>query len=80
MIMQQYAAENYNDNFSATKIIRHELKTMAKRNFQGSLSDLNSLVQLPNILRWIIFGPVNAPKNKARQKFVKITADFIAVI
>ena len=66
MIMQQYAAENYNDNFSATKIIRYELKTMAKRNFQGSLSDLNSLLQLPNILRWIIFGPVNAPKNKAR--------------
>ena len=80
MIMQQYAAENYNDNFYAAKIIRHELKTMAKRNFQGSFSDLNSLVQLPNILRWIIFGPVNAPKNKARQKFVKITADFIAVI
>ena len=71
MTMQQYAAENYNGIFNATKIIRHELKTMAKWNFQGLFRDFSSLVQLSTLLRWILFGPVDAPENKTRQRLVK---------
>ena len=75
MTMQQCAAGNYNDIFSAAKIIRHELETMAKWNFQGLFRDFSSLVQLSSLLRWILFGPVNAPENNTRQRFVKKTAD-----
>ena len=60
MTMQQCAAEIYNDIFNPAKIIRHELETMAKWNFQGSLSDFSSLVQLSFLLWWVMFGQVNA--------------------
>ena len=49
--MQQCAAQNSNDIFSAAKIIRHELETMAKWSFQGSFSNSSSLVQLSTFLR-----------------------------
>lgn len=73
MTMQQCAAQNCNDIFNAAKIIRHELETMAKWSFQGSFSNSSSLVQLSTFLRQIIFGPLNAPENKARQRFIKKT-------
>ena len=44
---------------------------MTSSMLQGSFSDFSSLVLLSTLLRWIIFGPVNAPENKARQRFVK---------
>lgn len=68
MTMQQCATETYNDIFNAAKIIRRELETMAKWNFQSLLSDFSSLVQLSTLLQWIIFGPVNALEDKAKQR------------
>ena len=41
MTMQKCAAENYIDIFNAATIIRHEIDTMAKWNFQGSFSDFS---------------------------------------
>ena len=68
MTIQQCATETYNDISNAAKIIRNELKTIAKWNFQSLFSNFSSLMQLSTLLQWIIFGPVNALENKAKQR------------
>lgn len=68
MTIQQGATETYNDISNAAKIIRNELKTIAKWNFQSLFSNFSSLMQLSTLLQWIIFGPVNALENKAKQR------------
>ena len=68
MTIQQCATETYNDISNAAKIIRNELETIAKWNFQSLFSNFSSLMQLSTLLQWIIFGPVNALENKAKQR------------
>ena len=68
--IKQNTQENLTDIFAVSSVIRKELLSHDKWNFQGSFDDFTLPSYLPILLKWILVGPRKEISCEGRKKSV----------
>ena len=69
--MKQSKADNFNELFNVSKIIRKELEHHENWQFKGSFEDFSAPIQLSKLICWILVGPNQQFENKSRESSIE---------
>ena len=77
-VIKQSKADNFNELFNVSKIIRKELEHHEKWQFKGSFDDFSAPIQLSTLIRWILVGPNQEFENKSRESSIEKNVSIVA--